>query len=161
MHVQLREHAGPLAAGDATRTQSALSSAPSVTACNADSLYIAGSRKLARDPTRSTGKEFDEREFDRSLESFLSDVRREAQLPRVITKVQKWWRMKMQRRKFLRFKSATRLFCNRSQMQIMKAWHFVATAQNWQRGTNILHHNSNGIRKSADNGGGKCLLGPP
>ena len=140
MHVQLREHAGPLGAGDATRTQSALSSAPSVTACNADSLYIAGSRKLARDPTRSTGREFDEREFDRSLESFLSDVRREAQLPRVITKVQKWWRMKMQRRKFLRFKSATRLFCNRSQMQIMKAWHFVATAQNWERGTLLSNH---------------------
>jgi hypothetical protein len=104
-----------------------------------DEFASLGRDLLQKDPTTSVG-DFDESQFDKQLAEYLRDVRRAAELPRYVTRVQRWWRMISQRRKFRRFKVATRIFRNRAHHQLIKGWQFVALAENWMRGTIQANH---------------------
>ena len=94
---------------------------------------------LSGDPTQCAG-DFDESEFDRSLAAYLDEVRRQSELPSAVTMLQKWWRMERQKRKFQRFKAATRVFCQRALLQVFKGWHFGAMAENQLRYAMLNNH---------------------
>ena len=133
LHVHVPAHIpGALAANRARRSQSGRTlDDPSA---GLHSAYV-----LSGDPTQCAG-DFNESKFDRSLATYLDEVRRQSELPKAIVMLQKWWRMEHQRRKFQRFKAATRVFCQRAILQVVKGWHFSAMAENQLRYAMLNNH---------------------
>jgi hypothetical protein len=133
LHVHVPAHIpGALAANRARRSQSGWTLDDLSAGLNSADV-------LSGDPTQCAG-DFDESEFDRSLATYLDEVRRQSELPKAIVMLQKWWRMEHQRRKFQRFKAATRVFCQRAILQVVKGWHFSAMAENQLRYAMLNNH---------------------
>jgi hypothetical protein len=85
-------------------------------------------------------EDFNEELFDQRLAAYLNQERWKADCTRAVLKLQNWWRMKFQRFKFLRFKAATRVFCNRAQILAIKGWHMAVCAESWMRGLIASKH---------------------